>query len=214
MTHGLQAHSGHLKGALRTRNACGVLQPCGVRAISGEAPRNAPLRSIFPKLMAEAASSRPVPIANGLVYVKPKCRAGPRAHMASFRYRDAKGQWLRDDTRSPASGVRDSASVHRCLDLSACQRPSAGDRDRCARPQAIPLPRQMAPIKDETKFERLEAFGRALPRSARAWHTTWHRARGRRRRRASRCSPPGALLDITTCAWATRNMRAAMAPSA
>ena len=44
------------------------------------------------------ANPRPVPLANGLVYVNPDMPGWSRVRRgAGFRYRDSRGNWLRDD---------------------------------------------------------------------------------------------------------------------
>ena len=49
------------------------------------------------------------------------------------------------------------------LDLPRPARPPPGDRSRRAGPQAVPLPPALAGARETAKFERLVAFGRALP---------------------------------------------------
>ena len=199
------------EGARRTRGACGVLQSRR-RGPSGRAhlPMH-PFRSIFAKPMPTAARHRPLPLANGLVYVNPEmpgCAACGAAR--SFRYRDAKGRMAarrRRDLAHPATGH--SARVHRRLDLPAAQRPPAGHRARRARAQAVPLPRRMARAegRDQVRAARgLRPRAAAHPR-ARGARPADRRASGRRWR-ASRCWPRWCGCSTPpSCAWATRNTR-------
>ena len=60
--------------------------------------------------------------------------------------------------------ARHPAGLDRCLDLHLATRPPAGHRARRARPQAVPLPPRLARRpRDEAKYDRMIAFGQALP---------------------------------------------------
>jgi DNA topoisomerase-1 len=116
--------------------------------------------------MSAAASHRPVPLANGLVYVNPEMPGLSRVKRGnSFRYRDAKGQWLRDVDE--ISRIRQLAIPPAYTDVWICPLPNghlqATGLDARGRKQ-YRYHAEWRVMKDETKFERLEAFGRALPR--------------------------------------------------
>jgi DNA topoisomerase-1 len=116
--------------------------------------------------MSAAASHHPVPLANGLVYVNPEMPGLSRVKRGnSFRYRDAKGQWLRDVDE--ISRIRQLAIPPAYTDVWICPLPNghlqATGLDARGRKQ-YRYHAEWRVMKDETKFERLEAFGRALPR--------------------------------------------------
>jgi DNA topoisomerase-1 len=118
------------------------------------------------KAMSTAASHRPVPLANGLVYVNPGMPGLSRVKRgSSFRYRDAKGQWLRD--AGEIARIRQLAIPPAYTDVWICPLPNghlqATGLDVRGRRQ-YRYHAEWRVLKDETKFERLEAFGRALPR--------------------------------------------------
>lgn len=112
-----------------------------------------------------AISSRPVPLGNGLVYVNPgmpglrRVRSGAR-----FRYRDAEGRWLKD--ADEISRIRQLAIPPAYTKVWIC--PLANGHlqaigvDARGRKQ-YRYHADWRSLKDEAKFERLEAFGRALP---------------------------------------------------
>jgi len=116
--------------------------------------------------MADAVSPRPVALANGLVYVNADMPGLTRArHGSSFRYRDAKGQWLRDIDE--ISRIRQLAIPPAYTDVWICPLPNghlqATGIDARGRKQ-YRYHAEWRLMKDETKFERLELFGRALPK--------------------------------------------------
>ena len=90
-----------------------------------------PLRSIFAKPMPAAARHRPLPLANGLVYVNPDMPGLRRVKRGdSFRYRDAKGQWLRDVDE--ISRIRQLAIPPAYTDVWICPLPTG----ICRRPDS------------------------------------------------------------------------------
>jgi DNA topoisomerase I len=116
--------------------------------------------------MSATASHRPRPLANGLVYVNPGMPGLDRVKRGnSFRYRDAKGQWLRD--AEEIARIRQLAIPPAYTDVWICPLPNghlqATGLDARGRKQ-YRYHAEWRVMKDETKFERLEAFGRALPR--------------------------------------------------
>ena len=116
--------------------------------------------------MADAANTRPLPLANGLVYVNAEMPGLTRArHGNSFRYRDAKGQWVRDVDE--ISRIRQLAIPPAYTDVWICPLPNghlqATGIDARGRKQ-YRYHAEWRLLKDETKFERLELFGRALPK--------------------------------------------------
>jgi DNA topoisomerase-1 len=116
--------------------------------------------------MADAASSRPVPLTNGLVYVDAGMPGFTRVrHGSSFRYRDAKGRWLRD--ANELSRIRQLAIPPAYTNVWICPLPNghlqATGIDARGRKQ-YRYHAEWRLLKDETKFERLELFGRALPK--------------------------------------------------
>ncbi len=110
--------------------------------------------------------SRPTPIANGLVYVNPDMPGIRRLKNGErFRYRDAKGRWLRDVDE--ISRIRMLAIPPAYTQVWICPLPNghlqATGIDARGRKQ-YRYHADWRLMKDETKFDRLEAFGRALPR--------------------------------------------------
>lgn len=116
--------------------------------------------------MPTIASPRPTPLANGLVYVNAQMPGLHRVRRGStFRYRDARGQWIRD--ADEISRIRHLAIPPAYTDVWIC--PIANGHlqavglDARGRKQ-YRYHAEWRALKDESKFERLEAFGRALPR--------------------------------------------------
>jgi len=106
------------------------------------------------------------PIANGLVYVNPDMPGIRRLkHGDHFRYRDAEGRWVRDTDE--LSRIRMLAIPPAYTQVWICPLPNghlqATGIDARGRKQYRYHP-DWRLFKDETKFERLEAFGLALPR--------------------------------------------------
>jgi DNA topoisomerase-1 len=122
-------------------------------------------------MLSNAASTVPTTsrlprLANGLVYVNPDMPGLSRVKRGkSFRYRDEKGQWLRDVDE--IARIRQLAVPPAYTNVWIC--PLANGHlqaigvDARGRRQYRYHAAWRA-LKDETKFERLEAFGRALPR--------------------------------------------------
>jgi DNA topoisomerase-1 len=155
-----------IEGRARTRSACCVLQAGGAGAISRECIEECTLAFNFSKSMADAASPRPLPLTNGLVYVNADMPGLTRVrHGSSFRYRDAKGRWLRDPDE--LSRIRQLAIPPAYTDVWICPLPNghlqATGIDARGRKQ-YRYHAEWRLLKDETKFERLELFGRALPK--------------------------------------------------
>ena len=105
-------------------------------------------------------------LANGLVYVNPGMPGLRRFKRGtSFRYRDQEGQWLRD--ADEIARIRQLAIPPAYTKVWIC--PLANGHlqaigiDARGRRQYRYHAAWRA-LKDETKFDRLEAFGRALPR--------------------------------------------------
>lgn len=116
--------------------------------------------------MRASPSPRPAPLANGLVYVNPGMPGLRRVRRGtSFGYKDANGQWLRDDVE--IARIRKLAIPPAYTDVWIC--PLANGHlqalgfDARGRKQ-YRYHVEWRALKDETKFERLEAFGRVLPR--------------------------------------------------
>ena len=112
------------------------------------------------------APSRPTPIANGLVYVNPDMPGISRLkHGERFRYRDAKGRWLRDVDE--ISRIRMLAIPPAYTQVWICPLPNghlqATGIDARGRKQ-YRYHADWRVMKDETKFDRLEAFALVLPR--------------------------------------------------
>lgn len=121
--------------------------------------------SPVPRLPAKAPS-KPTPIANGLVYVNPDMPGIRRLkHGERFRYRDSKGQWLRDVDE--LSRIRMLAIPPAYTQVWICPLPNghlqATGIDARGRKQ-YRYHADWRVMKDETKFDRLEAFALALPR--------------------------------------------------
>jgi len=109
--------------------------------------------------------SRPTPIANGLVYVNPDMPGIRRLkHGDRFRYRDARGMWVRDPDE--LSRIRMLAIPPAYTQVWICPLPNghlqATGIDARGRKQ-YRYHADWRSMKDETKFERLEAFALALP---------------------------------------------------
>jgi len=116
--------------------------------------------------MPTSTSFRPLPLGNGLVYVNPGMPGMSRVRRGNvFRYRDAKGEWLRDVDE--ISRIRHLAIPPAYSAVWICPLPNghlqATGKDARGRTQ-YRYHAEWRVLKDETKFERLEAFGRALPR--------------------------------------------------
>ncbi|MFS2205588.1 DNA topoisomerase IB [Variovorax sp. Varisp36] len=110
--------------------------------------------------------SKPTPIANGLVYVNPGMPGIRRLkHGERFRYRDANGQWLRDVDE--IARIRMLAIPPAYTQVWICPLPNghlqATGIDARGRKQ-YRYHADWRSMKDETKFDRLEAFALALPR--------------------------------------------------
>ena len=115
---------------------------------------------------ASTPPSKPTPIANGLVYVTPEMPGIQRLkHGERFRYRDAKGRWLRDVDE--ISRIRMLAIPPAYTQVWICPLPNghlqATGIDARGRKQ-YRYHADWRSMKDETKFDRLEAFALALPR--------------------------------------------------
>ncbi|MDM0052244.1 DNA topoisomerase IB [Variovorax sp. J22R115] len=112
------------------------------------------------------SSHRPAPLANGLVYVD-SCMPGWQRvkRGAAFRYRDAEGGWVRDVDE--LFRIRQLAIPPAYRDVWICPLANghlqATGFDVRGRKQYRYHAGWRA-LKDETKFDRLEAFGRALPK--------------------------------------------------
>jgi DNA topoisomerase-1 len=105
-------------------------------------------------------------MANGLVYVNPDMPGIRRLkHGERFRYRDAQGRWVRDPDE--LSRIRMLAIPPAYNDVWICPLPNghlqATGIDARGRKQ-YRYHADWRLFKDETKFERLEAFALALPR--------------------------------------------------
>jgi DNA topoisomerase-1 len=115
---------------------------------------------------ASTPPSKPTPIANGLVYVNPEMPGIQRLKQGErFRYRDAKGHWLRDVDE--ISRIRMLAIPPAYTQVWICPLPNghlqATGIDARGRKQ-YRYHADWRSMKDETKFDRLEAFALALPR--------------------------------------------------
>ena len=123
-----------------------------------------PARSTPPS--PNSPPSKPTPIANGLVYVNPDMPGIRRLKQGDrFRYRDAEGRWVRD--ADELSRIRMLAIPPAYSQVWICPLPNghlqATGIDARGRKQ-YRYHADWRLLKDETKFERLEAFGLALPR--------------------------------------------------
>ena len=112
-----------------------------------------------------ATDHRPVPLANGLVYVDaqmPGLRRFKRGK--TFRYKDAKGSWIRD--ADELARIRRLAIPPAYRDVWICPLQNghlqATGIDVRGRKQ-YRYHTEWRALKDQTKFDRLQAFGRALP---------------------------------------------------
>ena len=109
--------------------------------------------------------SKPTPIANGLVYVNPDMPGIRRLkHGERFRYRDARGMWVRD--ADELSCIRMLAIPPAYTQVWICPLPNghlqATGLDARGRKQ-YRYHADWRSMQDETKFDRLEAFALALP---------------------------------------------------
>jgi DNA topoisomerase-1 len=116
--------------------------------------------------MRAAASSRTASLANGLVYVDPGMPGLTRVRQGThFRYRDAEGRWVRD--ADELARIQRLAIPPAYTNVWICPLPNghlqATGLDARSRKQ-YRYHAEWRLIKDETKFERLELFGHALPR--------------------------------------------------
>jgi len=116
--------------------------------------------------MTQAKTSRPVPLANGLVYVNPEMPGMRRFRQGEhFRFKDVAGAWVRDPDE--VARIRRLAIPPAYTDVWICPLPNghlqATGLDARGRKQYRYHP-DWRLLKDESKFERLEGFGRALPR--------------------------------------------------
>ena len=102
----------------------------------------------------------------GLVYVTDAEPGIVRmSNGAGFVYRTRKGIKVSDPRI--LDRIRLLAIPPAYTDVWICRdraRAPAGHRPRCARSQAVPLSPAMDALRDDGKFDRLVAFGRALPR--------------------------------------------------
>jgi DNA topoisomerase-1 len=115
---------------------------------------------------ASTPPSKPTPIANGLVYVTPEMPGIQRLKQGErFRYRDPKGRWLRDVDE--IARIRMLAIPPAYTQVWICPLPNghlqATGIDARGRKQ-YRYHADWRSLKDETKFDRLEAFALALPR--------------------------------------------------
>ncbi|MFM9921860.1 DNA topoisomerase IB [Variovorax sp. H27-G14] len=129
-------------------------------------PATTPSLQPAPSLKPARPPSKPTPIANGLVYVTPEMPGIQRLkHGERFRYRDAKGRWLRD--ADEISRIRMLAIPPAYTQVWICPLPNghlqATGIDARGRKQ-YRYHANWRSMKDETKFDRLEAFALALPR--------------------------------------------------
>ena len=120
----------------------------------------------MPSASTSARTLRPVPLANGLVYVNPEMPGLRRVRQGkTFRYKDAKGGWVREPDE--ISRIRSLAIPPAYEEVWICPLPNghlqATGLDARGRKQYRYHVGWRA-LKDEAKFERLEAFGKALPR--------------------------------------------------
>lgn len=116
--------------------------------------------------MPRTKTPRPTPLANGLVYVNPDMPGLRRFRQGEhFRYKDATGAWVRDPDE--IARIRSLAIPPAYTDVWICPLPNghlqATGIDARGRKQYRYHP-DWRLLKDESKFERLEAFGSTLPR--------------------------------------------------
>lgn len=109
--------------------------------------------------------SKPTPISNGLVYVNADMPGIRRLkHGERFRYRDARGMWVRDTDE--LSRIRMLAIPPAYTQVWICPLPNghlqATGLDARGRKQ-YRYHADWRSMQDETKFDRLEAFALALP---------------------------------------------------
>jgi DNA topoisomerase-1 len=145
-----------------------------------------PTKRIAPSLQAQLPAA-----VTGLVYVNDEMPGITRIRNGrSFRYRDAQGQWIRDPEE--IARIRKLAIPPAYTDVWICPRPDghiqATGVDARGRKQYRYHPEWSAQ-RNENKFERMEAFGRALPRI---------RARVARDLVPARGQPPGRRLVLAT----------------
>lgn len=115
--------------------------------------------------MPAPSSPQPVALANGLVYVDPDMPGWTRVKRGiHFRYRDTDGRWLRD--ADEIARIRGLAIPPAYAKVWICPYPNghlqATGIDARGRKQ-YRYHAEWRALKDESKFERLEAFGQALP---------------------------------------------------
>ena len=124
--------------------------------------------STDPAVAATGRTSPPAPpvkLANGLVYVDPRMPGMSRVRRGeTFHYRDTKGQWLRDTDE--IARIRRLAIPPAYRDVWICplangHLQATGIDARGRKQYRYHL--EWRSLQDEGKFERLEAFGRALP---------------------------------------------------
>ena len=116
--------------------------------------------------MPRTTAPRPARLANGLVYVNPDMPGLRRFRQGEqFRYKDATGAWVRDPDE--IARIRSLAIPPAYTDVWICALPNghlqATGIDARGRKQYRYHP-DWRLLKDESKFERLEAFGSALLR--------------------------------------------------
>src|SRR4051812_22790173 len=111
-------------------------------------------------------TSSPPLLSNGLVYVDSEMPGYTRVKRGdTFRFRDTKGEWLRDPQE--IARIKRLAIPPAYTDVWICPLENghlqATGIDARGRKQ-YRYHADWRLMKDQTKFERLEAFGRALPR--------------------------------------------------
>lgn len=109
---------------------------------------------------------RPSQLANGLIYIDPTMPGLRRYKRGdTFRYRDANGAWVRDPEQ--IARIRRLAIPPAYKDVWICPLQNghlqATGVDARGRKQ-YRYHNEWRSLRDETKFDRLEAFGRALPK--------------------------------------------------
>jgi len=113
-----------------------------------------------------ATTARPAPIAPGLVYVSPEMLGCSRVRSGErFRFKDPRGRWIRDPDE--IARIRALAIPPAYTEVWICPLPNghlqAVGLDARGRRQ-YRYHAQWRRMQDEAKFDRLEAFGHALPR--------------------------------------------------